>query len=174
MATKAPPTGLPEMSVTVPRSRAAVCAVRAVVAVGWSGVVVGCWAWALTAPKSSSGKQAAEQEMAFMCENVLEWNSRAGAVSRGAKRFHLRQRYGAPAVSAPPYPSHRPVPATKYPLVVMPADKKCLFRLTKKTVVVGMFDKCRIFAPIPRNNLIEKHAALSISRRNHRLIPWKT
>lgn len=45
----------------------------------------------------------------------------------------------------------------------MPADKKCLFRLTKKTVVVGMFDKCRIFAPIPRNNLIEKHAALSIS-----------
>lgn len=26
-----------------------------------------------------------------------------------------------------------------------------------------MFNKCRIFAPIPRNNLIEKHAALSIS-----------
>lgn len=45
----------------------------------------------------------------------------------------------------------------------MPADKKCLFRLTKKTVVVGMFDKCRIFASTPRNNLIEKHAALSIS-----------
>lgn len=45
----------------------------------------------------------------------------------------------------------------------MPADEKCLFRLTKKTVEVGMFNKCRIFASTPRNNLIEKHAALSIS-----------
>lgn len=73
------------MSVTVPRSRAAVCAVRAVVAVGESGVVVGCWAWALTAPKSSSGKQAAEQEMAFMCENVLG-GIRAQVLCHAARR----------------------------------------------------------------------------------------